>query len=293
MTFSAQAPFFISCKECRIENPRNFYGCFYIGPFKPSQSLTVANALRRTLLSEFAGVAITSVYIEGATHEFQTLPGIRDSVLDIILNLKEIVLKSTAVMKKPLLGYLQVRGPGVVRACDLKLPAILKCIDPNQYIATLSHDGNLSLKFTICEGSNAKILTPKRIQQENLLYKALDDKIPICTDPVFTPIHKVNYMIESDQLYYNASTKINKTGQIVQTTNTLPNTSYNHVIVLELWTNGSIHPKEAVSQAFTNLICLFSSLGKMNLIQSSVTQSMLKSNRNVEKIIEKMAFIEK
>lgn len=145
--------FFISCKESRIETNRSFYGCFYLGPFEPSQSLTLANALRRTLLSELYGLGIVSVEIEGATHEYSSLPGVRDSVLDILLNLKEIVLKKTIKNFKPQIGYLRVRGPGVVRASDLRLPPFIQCVDPNQYIATLADNGFLNLKFIIQYGN--------------------------------------------------------------------------------------------------------------------------------------------
>lgn len=173
---------FISCKESRIENNRSFYGCFYIGPFDEVQSLTIANALRRTLLSDCTGLGITSVTIENANHEYATLPGVRESVLDIILNLKEIVLKKTAntctphgigarhwstyknkgissiyeqvgtSYFRPVIGYLKVKGPGVVRSKDLRLPAFVQCVDPDQYIATLADDGFLCMKFVIMEG---------------------------------------------------------------------------------------------------------------------------------------------
>lgn len=151
--------FFISCKESRIENNRSFYGCFYLGPFEPSQSITIANALRRTLLSELYGIGIVSVEIEGASHEYSSLPGVRDSVLDILLNLKEIVLKKTIKNFKPQIGYLRVRGPGVVRASHLRLPPFIQCVDPNQYIATLADNGFLNMKFIIQYGN--KWLSPK------------------------------------------------------------------------------------------------------------------------------------
>nr|YP_009629534.1 RNA polymerase alpha subunit [Chlorococcum tatrense]AYQ94318.1 RNA polymerase alpha subunit [Chlorococcum tatrense] len=205
---------FISCKESRIENNRSFYGCFNLGTFDAAQSLTVANALRRTLLSECPGLGIISVTIENVSHEYSTLPGMRESVLDLLLNLKEIVFcsgkrnnfnysdkskgvgtkllrsealqelrssttdvnkselikdneKTTALIyektgitsfqsqrgpKKPIVGYLKVKGPGVIRAKDLKLPPLIQCVDPDQYIATLAEDGFLCMKFIIMEG---------------------------------------------------------------------------------------------------------------------------------------------
>lgn len=161
--------FFISCKESRIETNKSFYGCFYLGPFEPSQSITIANALRRTLLSELYGLAIVSVEIEGATHEYSTLPGIKDSVLDILLNLKEIVLKKTIKNFKPQVGYLRVRGPGVVRASHFHLPSFIQCVDPNQYIATLADNGFLNMKFII-EYGNKWLSTNK---DQNILSKSL------------------------------------------------------------------------------------------------------------------------
>nr|WVD55823.1 alpha subunit of RNA polymerase [Tetradesmus distendus] len=149
--------FFLSCKECILENPQNFYGSFSLGPFKNSQSLTVANALRRTLLAELSGIAITHLEIEGVTHEYSTLVGVRESVLDLLLNFKGIVLKNTSPVTKPLFGYLQVRGPGVVRAADLKFPPMIQCVDPDQYIATLNENGKLILKFRISDFKNSQI----------------------------------------------------------------------------------------------------------------------------------------
>ncbi len=184
---------FISAKECRIEKNRSFYGCFYLGSFDSGQSITVANALRRSLLSDCTGLAIISVKIENVYHEYSTLSGVRDSVLDILLNFKEIVLKKSrnplkgahgykkkglssvydqvgSTFFKPLIGYLKVKGPGVIRAKDLRLPSFIQCVDPNQYIATLAEDGFLNLKFVIMEGKNYYIASQGRdSQRENIL----------------------------------------------------------------------------------------------------------------------------
>uniref|UniRef100_A0AB39U3U4 DNA-directed RNA polymerase n=1 Tax=Borodinellopsis insignis TaxID=3229915 RepID=A0AB39U3U4_9CHLO len=137
---------------------RSFYGCFSLGPFEPSQSITVANALRRTLLSELKGISIVSVEIAGVAHEYSTIPGVRDSVLDILLNLKEIVLKKNCKNYnggfRPQIGYLRARGPGIIKSGDLRLPPLIQCVDPNQYIATLADDGILNLKFIIQQGGS-------------------------------------------------------------------------------------------------------------------------------------------
>jgi DNA-directed RNA polymerase subunit alpha len=163
MTKTQTTDFFIACKESRIENNTSFYGCFYLGPFDDSLSQTLANDLRRTLLSELTGLAITSIEIEGVLHKFSSLPGMKESVLDLICNLQNIVLKKQEISstnitlrptKKTYTGFLNISGPHVIKAMDLKLPAGLLCVDPNQYIATLAEDGFLNMKFNINEGKN-------------------------------------------------------------------------------------------------------------------------------------------
>jgi hypothetical protein len=98
-------------------------------------------------------LAIVSVEIEGANHEYSSLPGVKDSVLDILLNLKEIVLKKTIKNFKPQIGYLRVRGPGIVRAAHLRFPPFIQSVDPDQYIATLADNGFLNMKFIIQYGN--------------------------------------------------------------------------------------------------------------------------------------------
>nr|AWI68221.1 alpha subunit of RNA polymerase [Pediastrum angulosum] len=377
--------FFLTCKECILESPTNFYGCFYLGPFNSSQSLTVANGLRRTLLSEISGLGIESIEIEGVEHEFCTFPGIRESILDLLLNFKEIVLrynnneqKKTSLefsqnknesyqisksdlfycaphnnkyqtsKKKPLYGYLQARGPGIIRASDFKLPASVISVDPNQYIATLTTDGFLNIRFIICEGftkmQNSKVKynqqnknlgiralsaspseggteakeqekefswlfesetfkkneslsnknidsqqskiverTDMKVQDDNQSYKDnnLEKNIlpnkkifknskTLWLDPVFTPILKVNYIIES-----YGSLELNPSNQ---------------VILLELWTNGSIHPRDAVYSALSELNLIFSKLEQMKILNSIFTKSILKDNKFYSKIIKKVKY---
>nr|AYQ94163.1 alpha subunit of RNA polymerase [Borodinellopsis texensis] len=171
--------YFISLKESKIENMRSFYGCFSLGPFEPSESITVANALRRTLLSELKGISIVSVEIEGIAHEYSTIPGIKDSVLDILLNLKEIVLKKNSknlnAVFRPQIGYLRARGPGIIKSGDLRLPPFIQCVDPNQYIATLADDGILNMKFIIQQGGsylkNHNLFGQKKDLDFNILKK--------------------------------------------------------------------------------------------------------------------------
>jgi DNA-directed RNA polymerase alpha subunit len=334
--------FFLSCKECILENPRNFYGSFSLGPFKNSQSLTVANALRRTLLAELSGIAITHLEIEGVTHEYSTLVGVRESVLDLLLNFKGIVLKNTSPVTKQLFGYLQVRGPGVVRAADLKFPPMIQCVDPDQYIATLNENGQLILKFRISDFKNSqenlnleasktllnipnfgnfdnhsfqkfenlkktkfhelkvdqlsplgfsiqhkKIGSNQRqkfdLQHQNLFrieknqqdvdknktgnFDSQKNKTnSLWVDPLFNPILKVNYVIET----------------IEPMQKNIPN----EIVFIELWTNGSIHPRKAFYSALLYLKTMFDKLDCMRLLNYEFSNAMLESEKTSTKFLK-------
>lgn len=149
----------ISCIKSRIENNRSLYGSFQIGPFDKGQALTVANAMRRTLLSELSGLAIVCVEIQGVSHEYSNIKGVRESVLDILLNLKQISFISDRFYTSPEIGFLKIQGPAIIKSCDLKLSPYLKCVDPDQYIATLADNSTLEIKFMICKGKNFTIQT--------------------------------------------------------------------------------------------------------------------------------------
>lgn len=234
----------LCCIESRVEDNRNFYGRFQLGPFDIGQGLTVANAIRRTLLSELQGLAIVAVEIEGAHHEYSTLPGIRESVLDILLNLKQIVLTSSFKIQEPQFGYLKVQGPGIVKASDLKLPLSIQSVDPDQYIADLSYDGFLNIKFFICQGknylsfSNLSSEFQKAALSGTNKYQLVKNSNLLMIDAVFMPINKVNYIVEN-----YTSSRLGKSKERV---------------IFEIWTNGSIHPRQAIHEASKILVRLFS-----------------------------------
>lgn len=256
--------FFLACKEVKIEPtiPKTYYGCFYLGPFRDSQALTVANALRRTLLTDISGLAITSVKIEGINHEYSVLKGVRETTIDVLLNLKDIVIQKTfqTPIKQTQLGFLQARGPGIIRAKDLKLPPMFQCVNPDQYIATLSQDGKLILTFTIDEGKNF-IFREKSSEflKENSSQTSLNNSF-LDIDSIFTPIKKVNYLIES----YGSTNIYSK----------------NQIVILEIWTNGSVSPKDALSQGLNSLNLLFNNLGKLKVLNSMLTSYSLQKNKN-------------
>nr|YP_010732245.1 RNA polymerase alpha subunit [Watanabea sichuanensis]WDY13159.1 RNA polymerase alpha subunit [Watanabea sichuanensis] len=255
----------IFCLESRIENNRNLYGRFLLGPFMTGHAITIATALRRALLSEIKGVAITALEIQGTTHEFSTIEGVRESVLDIALNFQQIVLHSEIDLTIPEVGYLQIQGPAVVRAMDLKLPLGIQCVDPTQYIATLSTGSVLVLKFLIarrdkrdknpvCKKDNT-LIKARHVKKAKAFYaerENKDFKSEICfrniipLDSMFTPVQRVNFLLQSDDLSNKPRERL----------------------VFEVWTNGSIHPRQAIHEAALSLIKLFSIFRKISHLDS-------------------------
>lgn len=267
-------PYTLLCESSKMENPRSLYGCFSLGPLSAGQSLTIGNALRRTLLAELPGFAISAVEIDGVAHEYSTLQGVRDSVLDILLNLKEVVLTSpdfylahqpdsqflltTSEAKgsergpwqTPLIGYLQARGPGIVRAADLKLPVGIQCVDPEQYITTLSEDGLLNMKFQIELGKGYRYASSNLKDWSGVetpsLSRISKERSCLLLDTVFMPVLKVNFTIEQ------VSSKT-----LRQAT---------EMLKMELWTNGSVHPRQAFYQGLNHLAYLFQDLQKLKML---------------------------
>jgi len=224
---------FFSCVDSRIQDQGSMYGRFHIGTFFRGQALTLANALRRTLLSEIPGLIITDVVIDGAGHEFAILPGVEETVLDILLNLKKLVFAPSIVGIAELhnfqaTGFLKTHGPATVTAADIKLPLTVKCVNSNTHIATLSSSQEFSLRFNLAiHNPDFGTLNEASLSAETGIRKLAFDKVPM-------PVQKVNYVIKS----LNA-----KQGS--------------EYLVLEVWTDGSITPYEVVQYALKNLTHLF------------------------------------
>jgi len=194
------------------------YGKFYGEPFERGFGQTIGSALRRVLLSSLTGAAITSVRIEGVLHEFSTIAGVTEDVTDIILNLKEIRLKLHEVEEETF--RLEAKGPKVVLAKEIKVGPHVEVISPDQYIATLSREGELKMEMVAKVGRG--YVPAERNKEE----EAPVDTIFV--DSVFSPIQKVNS--------YVANARI---GQ---------RTDYDR-LVLEVWSDGSVKPEDAVSHA--------------------------------------------
>jgi len=224
---------FFSCVESRIQDQGSMYGRFHIGTFFRGQALTLANALRRTLLSEIPGLIITDVVIDGAGHEFAILPGVEETVLDILLNLKKLVFTPSTEEVAELqnfqaTGFLKSHGPATLTAANIKLPLSVKCVNSNTHIATLSSGQDFSLRF------NLSVYNPHNLNLNNPSTPSETGIRKLSFDNTPMPIQKVNYVIKS----LNA-----KQGS--------------EYLVLEVWTDGSIIPSEAVQFALKNLTHLF------------------------------------
>ena len=144
--------FQVQCLESKTNSVTELYSKYSIGPFIKGQSTTVGNALRRVLLSNLQGIAITGVRINGIDHEFSTIPYVKEDVVDILLNLKQIVFTGTIV--EPTLVRLRAQNNGIVTANNIELPENIELVDPRQYIATITGNNTLEMELLIARGQN-------------------------------------------------------------------------------------------------------------------------------------------
>ena len=210
------------CVESRIDSKRLYYGRFILSPLMKGQADTIGIAMRRVLLGEIEGTCITRVKLEKIPHEYSTIVGIEESVHEILMNLKEIVLRSNLYGTRN--ASICFKGPGHVTAQDIILPASVEIVDNTQHIANITEPINLCIELQIERNRGYCIKTLKNFQ---------DGSFPI--DAVFMPVRNVNHSIHS---YGNGNEK-------------------QEILFLEIWTNGSLTPKEALYEASRNLIDLF------------------------------------
>ena len=204
--------------ECELETLTSTYGKFYAEPFERGFGLTIGNALRRILLSSIEGAAVTTVRITGALHEFSTIPGVKDDVTDIILNIKGLRVKLHVDHPKTL--YLKASSEGEVRASHINPDPDVEILNPDLYIAALDKDGKLEVEMEVRHGRG--YVQAERNKKEGQPV----DMIAVAS--IFSPIRKVNFLVEDTRV-----------GQV---------TDYNKLI-LEVWTDGSVLPQDAVAYA--------------------------------------------
>ena len=228
------AQFQIECVESNTEESRSHYSKFVLEPLERGQGTTVGNALRRVLLSNLEGTAVTAVRIAGVSHEFATVPGVREDVLEILMKMKEVILRSYS--SQPQIGRLLVNGPATVTVAHFDLPSEVEVIDQTQYVATLAEGGKLEMEFRIEKGKGYRTVERGREEATSLDFLQIDS--------VFMPVRKVNYSVEEAR------------GE-----SSIPKDR----LLLEVWTNGSISPQEALSSAAGILVELFNPLKDISL----------------------------
>lgn len=202
--------------ECIYSNEDPNYGKFVVEPLERGYGTTLGNSLRRILLSSLPGVAVTSVKIDGILHEFSTIPGVKEDVTEIILNLKKLAVKLNGENTKRVL--INAIGPKEVTAADILGDSDVEIFNPELHIATLEENATLIMEINLARGRG---YVPAEMNK--------DENTPISvipTDSIFTPVRKVNFTVENTRV-----------GQV---------TDYDR-LVLEIWADGSVTPSEGVS----------------------------------------------
>lgn len=219
---------YIKCLKSEKIESGLMYGHFLINSLRPGQGITIGNLLRRVLLNDLGGTTITGVRIAGVRDEFSIIPGVREDILEILLNLKGIIIKNATTDIS--FGRLKVKGPSVITADSIELPSNIEIINPNHYIATISTSNVLEIEFKFEHGMGYKLAGQTFCDKS-------EDFLQI--DAIFMPIQKVDFKIEN--IYDNSN-------------------SITERLFLDIWTNGSISPEDAISSASKFIIELFNSI---------------------------------
>ena len=221
---------FVSSIESRVQTNNELYGRFHLGCFGIGQALTIANALRRTLLSDIPAFIITKVEIDDVRHEFDSIEAIQENILDVLLNLKKLTLTSADsksidkfLNEKQYTAYINFSGPGVITANDIHFPNDIIPVYKDTYIATCSNTGTFNAKLTIEFADPYGLDKPEKQNSNELILKTVPK-----------PVKQVNYTI--------------------QKLSNFPDQEY---ISLEIWTDGSIEPNMALKYVLEKLTKLF------------------------------------
>ncbi len=238
------------------------FGRFYAQPFERGFGTTVGNALRRVLLSSIEGAAVTAVKIDGVLHEFSPIPGVTEDATDIILNLKQVPLKMHVDATKTL--YLRIARAGVVKASDIETDGDVEILEPDAHIATVSDGGKLHMEMRVKRG-RGYVSADKNFDEDLGI-----GWIPI--DSVHSPVKKVNYLVEAARL-----------GQT---------TDYDKLTV-DVWTNGSVTPRDAVSlsaKLIRDHLNIFINLEDASDLQGDALADTPRAalNENLDKSVEEL-----
>ena len=241
--------------EC-LENPKDAsYGKYVVEPLERGYGTTLGNSLRRILLSSLPGTAVTSIKIQGVQHEFTTIPGVKEDVTEIVLNVKGIIAKMYCEGTKTV--HIEASGECKVCAGDIKMDSDVEILNPELHIATLGPDATLSMELTLAHGRG---YVPA---EKNKPPQSVIGIIPV--DSIYTPIRKVNYTVENTRV-----------GDAVD---------YDK-LTLEVWTNGTIDARDAVSLG-ARILCdhftLFTDLSETMGTRSTVVE---KAEAQRDKVLE-------
>jgi len=223
------------------ESLTNTYGKLYAEAFERGFGTTIGNSLRRVLLSSIEGAAVTYIRIPGVFHEFSTIPGVKEDVVDIILNVKQLRFKSYS--KEPKVVSIDIKGPYVVKGKDIVTGAQIEVLTPELPIATVEKDTTFNMELTVQRGRG--YVPAERNKTEN---QPLD---VIAVDSIFTPVKKVNFWIENARVGRS--------------------TDYDR-LVMEIWTDSSITPKQAVTQA-ANILQSYISLFSLEKVEEPAEEA--------------------
>lgn len=238
----------LNCIETYIDNDQNHYGCFIIEPLEIGQGITLGNALRRTLLSDLTGFSITGVRINDLKHEFSIVEGLREDILEVLLNLKEVIFNTSFSVKEEISeklkqrvplnvrGFLQVKGPVIVTAGMFKLPKNhFKILNPNQYICTIVDDSELYMEIDIQSGKGYRLTEEIRRRGDERKF-SITKPSTLLIDAIFMPVKRVNYKIK---MIHDSKGNIKES------------------LILEILTNGSISPRRSIQESLKILMNLF------------------------------------
>ena len=235
------------------------YGRFVVEPLERGYGTTLGNSLRRILLSSLPGAAVSNIKVDGVLHEFSTIPGVKEDVTEIILNLKNLAIKNHSDSSEPKIAYIETSGEGAVYARDIKVDSDIEIANPDLLIATLSgeKDCKLDIEITITKG-HGYVGADKNKRPDQAI-----GVIPV--DSLYTPVRKVNYSVDNTRV-----------GSI---------TDYDR-LTLDVWTDGTITPDDAVSfgaKILTEHLSLFVNLSEI----TKNSEVMLEKEENKkEKVLE-------
>ena len=235
------------------------YGRFVVEPLERGYGITLGNSLRRIMLSSLPGAAVSQVKIDGVLHEFTSIPGVKEDVTEIIMNLKSLAIKNSSSSNEPITAYIDFEGEGVVTAADIQVDSDVEIVNKDQVIATLSGgaDSKLYMELTITKGRG--YVSADKNKKEDLPIGV------ISVDSIYTPVERVNLTVENTRV-----------GQI---------TDYDK-LTLDVYTKGTLSPDEAVSLAAKVLsehLCLFIDLSENT---KNVDVMVEKEDDEKEKVLE-------